>query len=89
MNKNSENDRIKHSINAAIHGLSRFWEDGIRQWPEEDLRPLFLGYDLNNIYIQGALKKMEDEGFIRLYKIEDCYLEVIRDPLSAQPSKWK
>ena len=61
--------------------LKRFVDEGYSVWDrksvENEICPGEYENDLADPGIQGMLKDLEREGFIKLYFKEDCYLKVL------------
>jgi len=80
METNDDKEKIRTAIRIGTSGLWRFYDDGFTRWPRTKLAPLFLNMDLDNPDIQKEFQSLEINGFIKIFKMEDCYLEVIQVP---------
>ena len=80
MNENNQPDKIRGIIEIGLRGMWHFYDDGFTRWPYEKLAPLFSNINLDHPEIQREFQSLENQGFVKLYKKQDCYLEVIRAP---------
>ncbi|MGB8354869.1 MAG: hypothetical protein WCD79_13320 [Chthoniobacteraceae bacterium] len=69
--------KIQRQISIARSGLNRFLDEGMSEWPEVSLRPLFSNADLEHSSIQKALAEWQSSGFVTLHKKPECYLTVL------------
>ena len=72
-----EDSQMPRVIAAAKAGLNRFLWDGIREWPEETLLPLFFNVYLDHPLIKSTLIDWQTLGCIRIDKKPECYLTVL------------
>ena len=80
MSGNEQSEKMKRIIEIGLNGMWRFYDEGFTRWPQDKLAPLFSNTNLEHPEIQAEFRSLEAQGFIRLNKKEDCYLEVIRAP---------
>ena len=73
-------EKIKSAVCIGVSGLWRFYDDGFTRWPRKKLIPLFSNLDLEQPEIQKELESLEEKGLIKLFRTDDCYLEVCRVP---------
>lgn len=80
MSGHNSPEEIGQIIEVAVRGLWRFYDEGFRRWPYAKLAPLFSNRDLENPEIQQELRRLEVEGFIKLHRAPECYVEVLQVP---------
>lgn len=64
-------------IEIAKTGLNRFYDEGFVSWPEEKLRVLFSNHCLHNPEIERALESWAAQGWIKLHKGKEKYVEIL------------
>jgi hypothetical protein len=64
-------------IEIAKAGLNRFYDEGCAHWPEEKLRVVFSNYSLEEPEIEMALENWAAQGWIKLPKRKEKYVEVL------------
>ena len=80
MSENNQSDEVSLVIETGKNGLWSFYSEGFQRWPHNRLAPLFSNRNLEETRIQQEFLRLEKEGFIKLYKTDVCYLEVLRTP---------
>ncbi len=64
-------------IEIAKAGLNRFYDEGYVRWPEEKLRVIFSNHSLQEPEIARTLENWETQGWIKLPKRKEEYVEVL------------
>jgi len=64
-------------IEIAKAGLNRFYDEGYVRWPEEKLGVLFSNHSLQEPEIERALESWAAQGWIKLPKGKEKYVEIL------------
>lgn len=80
MSENDNAEKIKKNIEIGLSGIWRFYDEGFTRWPYDKLASVFSNMNLEHPEIQRQFRALESQGFIKLHKKGECYIEVIRAP---------